>query len=207
MSTESTESRVLNLPLPELEFQARQQLARVPITQPPGLFGKLIGWTSRTMLGKEADNGYAMAHNPRVVFATLLFERRVQKFHALDPVLTSLAVMAVAVEIGCSWCVDYGYFVADKDGIDLAKLQHVRQLDWAGYSDTERRVIEFARGATATPAQVSDELVAALRAELGDKALVELTMMVAIENERSRFNAALGLVSQGFSASCQLPAR
>ena len=28
---------------------------------------------------------------------------------------------------------------------------------------------------------------------------------VAIENERSRFNAALGLVSQGFSASCQLP--
>ena len=28
-------------------------------------------------------------------------------------------------------------------------------------------------------------------------------MMVAIENERSRFNAALGLVSQGFSATCQ----
>ena len=203
----SSESSLLNLPLPELEYQARQQLARVPITQPPGMFGRLIGWASRTMLGKEADNGYAMAHNPRVLFATAMFERRVQKFHALDPVLKSLAVMAAAVDIGCSWCVDYGYFVADKDGMDLAKLQHVRQLDWAGYSDTERRVIEFARGATATPAQVSDELVAALRVELGDKALVELTMMVAIENERSRFNAALGLVSQGFSASCQLPAR
>ena len=50
-------------------------------------------------------------------------------------------------------------------------------------------------------------MVAPLRDALGDEALVELTMMVAIENERSRFNAALGLVSQGFSATCQLPSR
>jgi hypothetical protein len=35
--------------------------------------------------------------------------------------------------------------------------------------------------------------------------MVELTINVYIENERSRFNAALGLVSQGFSATCQLP--
>jgi hypothetical protein len=29
--------------------------------------------------------------------------------------------------------------------------------------------------------------------------------MVAIENERSRFNAAMGLASQGFSDVCDLP--
>jgi alkylhydroperoxidase family enzyme len=207
MSADTAPSNVLNLPLPEVEFQARQQLARLPITQPPGTVGKLIGWASKKMLGKEADNGYAMAHNRRVLFAVMNFERRVAKFNALDPTLKALATMTAAAEIGCSWCVDFGYFVADKDGLDLAKLQHINEPDWSGYSDAERRVIEFARGATATPAQVSDELVAALRADLGDKALVELTMIVAIENERSRFNAALGLVSQGFSASCQLPAR
>ena len=30
-------------------------------------------------------------------------------------------------------------------------------------------------------------------------------MMVAIENERSRFNAAMGLESQGYSDVCELP--
>jgi hypothetical protein len=35
--------------------------------------------------------------------------------------------------------------------------------------------------------------------------VVELTMMVAIENERSRFNAAMGLASQGYSDVCELP--
>ena len=87
-------------------------------------------------------------------------------------------------------------------------MQHIHQWrDSDVYSATERRVIEFAQAATATPPTVTDEMVAALRADLGDEAMIELAMMVAVENERSRFNKALGLVSQGFSASCQLPAR
>jgi hypothetical protein len=35
--------------------------------------------------------------------------------------------------------------------------------------------------------------------------VVELAMMVAVENERSRFNSAFGLTSQGFSDRCELP--
>jgi len=57
---------------------------------------------------------------------------------------------------------------------------------------------------TATPPTVTDELAAALREDLGDKAFVELTMMVAVENERSRFNSALGLKSQGFKDTCDI---
>jgi len=48
-------------------------------------------------------------------------------------------------------------------------------------------------------------MVKALTRDLGDEAVIELTMMVAIENERARFNSALGLTSQGFSAQCALP--
>jgi hypothetical protein len=33
---------------------------------------------------------------------------------------------------------------------------------------------------------------------------VELTLMMAIENERSRFDCALGLTSQGFKDRCEL---
>jgi len=57
-----------------------------------------------------------------------------------------------------------------------------------------------------TGSAVTDETVAGLRSELDDAELVELTMMVAVENVRSRFNSALGLTSQGFKDRCEIPA-
>ena len=199
--------RLLSIaPGPGTELDARRQLARVPIDQPAGLTGRLIGWLSRRLYGQAADNGFAMAANRKVLWATLFHERRVAKFDSLDPMLTSLAEMAVAMEIGCSWCVDFGFFKADGEGLDLAKLaalSHWREAD--NLSAVEKQVIEYAIASTATPSAATDEMVTALRAALGDEALIELTMIISVENQRSRFNASLGLVSQGFSATCQLP--
>ena len=181
-------------------------LARVPIDQPPGLTGRLIGWLSRKMYGQAADNGFAMAANRKVLWDTLFHERRVAKFDSLDPLLTSLAEMAVATEIGCSWCVDFGFFKANGENLDLAKLAAVpRWRDADNLSSVEKQVIEYAVASTATPSAATDEMVAGLREALGDEALIELTMIISIENQRSRFNASLGLVSQGFSVSCRLP--
>jgi len=64
--------------------------------------------------------------------------------------------------------------------------------------------MEYAEAMTATPPQVTDGLAESLRTQLGNDGFVELTMMVAVENERSRFNSALGLTSQGFSDRCEL---
>lgn len=50
-------------------------------------------------------------------------------------------------------------------------------------------------------AVVSDELAARVRAHLSDAEFVELAAWVALENYRARFNAGLGLTSQGFSAA------
>ena len=193
-------------PGPGTELDARRRLARVPIDQPPGLFGRFIGWLSRRMYGQAVDNGFAMAHHRKVLWATLFHERRVAKFDRLDPTLRSLAELAAASEIGCSWCVDFGFFLADSHRVDLDKLasiSHWREAE--NLTELEKQVIAYTIAATATPSAVTDELVAPLRAALGDDGLVELAMMVAVENQRSRFNAGLGLVSQGFSATCRLP--
>lgn len=107
---------------------------------------------------------------------------------------------------GCSWCVEFGFYRANSEGLDLAKLQQVG--NWRSsevVTELERHVIGYAHAMTTTPASVTDDMVSPLRAELGDAALVELTMMIGVENERSRFNSALGLVAQGFPAACQLP--
>ncbi|HEY5786285.1 MAG TPA: hypothetical protein VIT65_16075, partial [Microlunatus sp.] len=125
MSFDSSKPLLTLTPGPGTELGARRRLARVPIDQPPGLTGRLVGWLSRKLYGQTADNGFAMAHNRKVLLATLFHERRVAKFDRLDPGVKALAVMAVAAEIGCTWCIDFGYFLADAEGLDLAKLASV----------------------------------------------------------------------------------
>ena len=184
----------------------RRAAARVPLELPPGLFARAMAWYSRRTYGDVLDNGLALLHNRPVLRGVLSFEKKVARWDALDRDLKALAVMAASAQIGCSWCMDFGYYEAYSDGLAVEKLREVpRWRDSEAFSPTERRVLEYAEAMTATPPEVTDELAAALREDLGDAALVELTMMVAIENERSRFNSALGLTSQGFSDRCELP--
>jgi alkylhydroperoxidase family enzyme len=94
-----------------------------------------------------------------------------------------------------------------RHGADPVKMRDVpRWRDSDAYTDLERQVMAYAEAATATPPAVTDEMVAGLRRQLDDAQLVELTMMVAVENVRSRFNRALGLTSQGLMDRCEIPA-
>ena len=182
-------------------------MARIPLDPPRTLVYRLAEWYSRRTYGAVLDPGAAMAHNPRVLLTNARFERSLQRWNRLDPTLEALAVMASAVTIGCSWCVDFGYWISTSKGVDPAKLRDVpRWRDSDAYTALERRVIAYAEAMSTTPPGVTDGMVAELRGELDDAVLVELTMMVAVENSRSRFNAALGLTSQGFRDRCELPA-
>jgi AhpD family alkylhydroperoxidase len=181
-------------------------MARIPLDPPRSLVYRLTEWYSRRRFGAVADPAAAMGHNTRVLIADAGFEMAVEKFHRLDPTLKHLAEMATSVAIGCSWCVDFGYWTAVSDGTDPVKMRDVpRWRESDVYTDLERRVLEYAEAATATPPAVTDEMVAGLREHLDDAALVELTMMIAVENLRSRFNSALGLTSQGFRDRCEIP--
>lgn len=125
----------------------------------------------------------------------------------LDRHLALLATQAVAGAIGCTWCTDYGYYESLQHGQDPAKVRDVATWRHSEvYSEKERTVLEYAEAATTTPAIVSEELVTRLHEHFSDPEIVELASWVALENYRSRFNAGLGLKSQGFSDSCRVPA-
>jgi alkylhydroperoxidase family enzyme len=189
-----------------LTTDERRAAARVPLEVPDTLFGRAMAWYSRRAYGDVLDNGLALAHNRPVLMAVMAFERKVARWKRLDPDLKTLAEMAAAAKIGCSWCMDFGYFMGHAKGLDTSKLAEVpRWRESEAFTSLERQVMEYAEAMTATPPEVTDELAAGLREALGDAALVELTMMVAVENERSRFNSALGLTSQGFKDHCELP--
>jgi alkylhydroperoxidase family enzyme len=72
------------------------------------------------------------------------------------------------------------------------------------FAPLERLVLTYADAMTITGQDTPDELFTALRRVFSEEQVVELTMHVAFENFRSRFNHALRIESQGF---CRLPAR
>ena len=181
-------------------------MPRISLDPPRTLLYRVAEWYSRRTYGKVLDPGKAMAHHPRVLLSDVRFERSVAKWDRLDPTLKALAVMATSAAVGCSWCMDFGYWEQSRVGVPHEKLRHVP--DWRdsdAYTPLERDVMEYAEAMTQTPPTVDDNLVERLRRTLDEAQLVELTMMVSVENLRSRTNAALGLTSQGFKDSCDIP--
>jgi len=179
---------------------------RIPKAQVTGLYGRIMSAYARRTYGQIPDNAYVLWHNRAVLKAVLKLEQRVAKWRALDPTLKSYAQLASAGVIGCSWCLDFGYYLAHDEGLDLAKVREVpRWRESDVFTALERDVLEYAEAMSTTPLTVTDELVSRLVDQLGTEAVVELTQMIALENMRSRFNSAAGLQSQGYSDVCELP--
>ncbi len=140
------------------------------------------------------------AHVPRLLLGYGMLEQSVASKPRVDQHLRALAVLKSAVMQGCEFCQDIGSQEARRaDVSDEQLLELHRYRDSERFDETERLVLDLAAGMTATPVQVSDELFAALRARFEDPQLVELANLIALENLRSRFNAAFGIGAAGFS--------
>ena len=183
-------------------------MANVPLVeQPKGFVPRVAAAYGRRRFGRDVQPLQAALHHSGVLIAAGLVETAAEKgWRKLDPHLALLAVQASAGAIGCSWCTDFGYFENLQRGQEPAKVRDVpvwRQS--AVYSEKERVVLEYAEAASSTPVVVSDDLVERLHQHFNDDEIVELAAWVALENYRSRFNAGLGLHSQGFSDACRVP--
>jgi alkylhydroperoxidase family enzyme len=176
---------------------------------PQGRTDRHLGWLvkrmSRKMLGDVAEPVEVAWHNRKVLNFSFAIGRRAQKWDACDENLKSLAHMAAVSLVGCSFCLDLGYFMAHHAGLDVAKAREVpRWRESTIFTPLERDVMEYAEAMTQTPPTVTDEMSARLLEQLGPAALVELTTFVALANLYSRTNTAFGIESQGFSAPCDL---
>ncbi len=179
---------------------------RIPKAEITGPYGYLLKRFSRKMLGEVPDALGVMWHNRAVLTSSMGFGRKVQKWNQLDPNLKSFAHMAVAAQVGCSWCLDFNYFHAHNEGLDEVKASEVpRWRESTVFTPLERDVMEYAEAMTETPPQVTDELFARLLERLGPAAMVELTSLVGFANSAARGNVAMGIASQGFSKACALP--
>jgi alkylhydroperoxidase family enzyme len=98
--------------------------------------------------------------------------------------------------------------VGRKAGITEDQLHDLARFEEsAAFSRAEKLALRLTVVLTRTPAEVDDELFAALRGEFSEPQLVELTTAIAWENYRARFNRTFGILPEGFSqgAFCPLP--
>jgi hypothetical protein len=125
------------------------------------------------VVGTVPESVGVMWQHP-VIFRNMMgFGRKVDKWDRLDADLASLATMAAAATVGCSFCLDFGYFTAHHKGLDEGKAREVRRWrESQAFTALERRVMEYAEAVSQTPPAVTDQMSAALLEELGAPALV-----------------------------------
>jgi alkylhydroperoxidase family enzyme len=106
--------------------------------------------------------------------------------------------------------MNIGSAVGRATGVTDAQLRELAEYRAStAFSDLDCLVLDYAVAMTDAPVEVSDDLFRALRSHFDEAQMVELTATIAWENYRARFDHALGIESQGFSAgsSCVLPER
>jgi AhpD family alkylhydroperoxidase len=178
---------------------------RIPPAELTGLYGAIVKRMSRRIFGEVPEPVGVAWHNRKVLSFSFSVGRKMQKWDQCDKTLKSLAHMAVASLVGCSFCLDFGYFQANNDGLDLVKAREVpRWRDSDVFTPLEREVMGYAEAMTQTTPTVTDQQSASLLEALGPSALVELTSFIALANFMARSNVAMGVESQEFSAACGL---
>jgi alkylhydroperoxidase family enzyme len=177
----------------------------VPPAEITGLKGALVKRTATKTLGKVPTAVGVYWHNPKVLLGSLGLGSKVKKWDACDEQLKSFAHMAVASMIGCTWCLDFNYFQAHNEHLDLEKAREVpRWRESDAFTPLEREVMGYAESMSQTPPTVTDEMASRLLEQLGAAALVELTAVIAFANLTTRTNVAFGIESDGFADACGL---
>ena len=182
-------------------MSSNARIQPAPIT---GFFGVIVKRFSKKLLGEVPEPLGVYFHNRPVLKTFLAVSGKARKWNACDEDLKSFAHMAVAAQVGCSWCLDFGYFHAHNERLDERKASQVPVWRTSGvFTPLERDVLEFAEAMTASPPTVTDDQFASLLEQLGEPAMVELTTQIALANLYTRSNVAMGIESQGFSSACE----
>ncbi|HEY5854785.1 MAG TPA: hypothetical protein VIW24_12220 [Aldersonia sp.] len=117
--------------------------------------------------------GAGRTHQPECPFCTAILlcgagSRLSARDCGRDRSLKSFAHMATVSPVGCSFCLDLGYFQARNENLDLAEAREVPRWPESDlFTPLERDVMEYAEAMTHTPPTVTDEFSARLLEALG----------------------------------------
>lgn len=180
------------------------------IERSTGLFARICERGSRVTYGRELESAGIYAKHPRLMFDYMRYNRAAERTKRVPKLLAELGVAKAAAMVGCEFCIDISSEYVRRAGLSDEQLLALHEARDSGRFDADQLlVIELAEGMTATPGEVSDELMEQVVARFGEKGTLELVHLIGWENTRARANIALGVGAAGFSEgrACSLGPR
>jgi len=136
-----------------------------------------------------------LLNSPPVAAGWLRYLTAIRHECALPGALREMVIMRVAILNGAPYEADQHRPIALKEGVTQAQLDALAAWQESEAFDACQRAVLAYTDAMTRGIQVPDEVFAAVRAELDNRLLVELTATVAAYNMVSRFLEALQIHS------------
>jgi len=173
-----------------------------PVAQYPWYLRPFF-WNQRRKYGAVLESALLWARAPRLFLGVaLLYGMIDRRSSPLDPALRSLVTVRVSQINHCPFCVDLNSATLTKRGTAPEKVEALaRWRESAHFDERERAALEYAEAMTYPDGGVDENIFERLKQHFDDDAIIELTGLVAFQNLSSKFNAALGVPSQGFCTS------
>jgi len=161
---------------------------------------RLILWLQRRRYGAELAPSRLWGRTPRVFLGlSALYGALDRKSSPLPPALRSLVQVRVSQINGCAFCTDINSASGMKRGARPEQLHALAGFrESVHFTGGEKAALDYAEAMTDSHRRSDAGLIARLRQHFTDDAIVELTALIAFQNLSSKFNAALGVPSQGF---------
>jgi 4-carboxymuconolactone decarboxylase len=183
--------------------------ARVPLVEPdsvPAEHRDRYDHVGAVRGGHMPDAFRAMAHSPHAMERIAGVGEYLRFDSGLDPALRELVTLVVTQKTGCAleWTAHWG--LAVKAGVPEDLLARLGSPEAEKEPEPLGSALRFARQVTDGD-EVDDETIAVLRAELGDKSLIDLVTLVGYYLALSRIIETLqvplpaGIVPQPYNVS------
>jgi uncharacterized peroxidase-related enzyme len=133
-----------------------------------------------------------LAYNPEMLQGFLALNAALSKVE-LDAKYRELAYLKTSQLNRCPYCTHYHQQAASKVGLSAEQVAGVADyVNSPVYDEHEKAVLEYAAAVT-SDVRADPELIGRLKEFLSDRALVELTVTVALANFTNRVNEALAI--------------
>jgi len=136
-----------------------------------------------------------LLNSPPIASGWLNYLTAVRQHSTLPAALRELVIMRVAVINGAPYEAEQHAPIALREGVSQAQLDDLNQWESSTKFDATQRAVLAYTDAMTKNIQVSPEIFAAVKAQLTDRLLVELTATVGAYNMVSRFLEALQIHS------------
>jgi AhpD family alkylhydroperoxidase len=144
-----------------------------------------------------------VARSPQILGLASAMGKYDKKGTHLEKELHYMISMLVSGTNGCGFCLDVGRMMAMKDNMNMEKLNALPVYRTSSlFSDKERAALKYAEEATLNK-RVSDATFNELQEYYGDREIVEVTIITAIQNFTNLTNIPLGIGSDGLCAIAQ----